>query len=740
MLQMIKIGLGLHSRPGTSEPPAPPTGVLAMDDIARDRLVYDSGAALGGSTATVPLAGTGTAGRIVQARALSLDDGGASSSNWTDIATIAGDGTWGGSLTLAPSASWYRAETRLKDEPIVRASAPSRFGVGHVFALWGQSELARMWATVHSLTPPEPVTDGEAVQMIWHDRITAGPGGIQQRFISDADPHTAAFAAMANAFAAALPGAKIAVVHHTVSGTGFGDVTSDAATGRDFADEVALNAFATAGGASVGLVYPSWFAGPRVYGADYDEAFKAAFLGVDDAGLPLSLPVTLFPGEGSKELVLDHTIASLYAPGSTAIARGGPHRFSITSADFSGSGLSAIEAARTSYRAVTTASSPFTVIPAVEAMDYLNGEPQTAGSYDPLGTDWGDISHPNRRGPDGQSRLAKIIAHGLVEAAGLAAWSVPEFDQCTWEPDGSFVEVWSSAGPLTTTELARGGSAAVAGFEINTDEALNASIAAGRVRILPNGGPFTSTDTLTFGRYGGTGMREFPDDFFNATWARYPLVEAGLADLEGIAVRPLPDPAILANTLIGGAEFTTASTGPYFLDPNTLGSGVGRLFFKLDLTPEALSTNAILAAVSGNNYFKLEALANGALRLNVRDSANTVLVNAAQVAGIFTTGQSVAIQASVDLAAGYARIWVNDVQQIDASFTSPSGLFPSSRLISFLASNTGGTQTVASVRDLVVWKDATPDGADPAGAPFKAIAGDAATVNADPWKRGTDAI
>lgn len=728
---MIMIGLGLVARSPDSAPPPEPTGTLTLAEPARDRLIHDSGAALGNAAAVIPISGTGTPGEAVEARAVSLEDGGSATTVWTEIATIAGDGTWSASLTVPRAPTWYVAQARLVAEPVVLATAAHRFGVGHVLALWGQSEFARFWTASSDVLTPAAITDDEAVQMFWHDRATPGAGGVQQHFVAEGDTGTAAFAAMAASLIAARPGEKFAILHHTQSGTSFQDLCDDAQGVRSFADDQALHDHVTPDGVSVGLVWPSWFASPRGYQTDYAEAFQAVFTGTTPAGSPIAPGTTLFAGQGSTEFTLDHSLADLYDPAETVIALAGPHRFSPAAGDaHNASGLAAIENCRISLRGLlATNTSPFTLVPGAEALDYLNGEPQTAGSYDPAGTGWGDTAHPNRRTEDGQNRLARITAQGMLQAAGLQAWTIPVFDASTWTE--TTITVTSSAGPVTTKALADGGPASVAGFDLNGQQVTTASIVDGAVEIT---GAFSNTDTLTFGRWGATGMRTHPDDYFADLWAAYPLVAHSLPDLEGIAVRPLPDPAALANTLTAAASFVTGTADFRFDDPATLGANSGVWVGIADITTAASLANGTLFGLSGGNI-KIEILANGRLRANIKDASNTTVVaNAISGSGAIVAGNAHLIAAHVDLGAGYARIWIDGALVIDAGFTATDPGFATNRRLGFLADPQTFTNHLSGteVRRLALWRSgANLAGAEPAGPADKEIS--IANPAADPW-------
>ena len=111
---------------------------------------------------------------------------------------------------------------------------------------------------------------------------------------------------------------------------------------------------------------------------------------------------------------------------------------------------------------------------------------------------------------------------------------------------------------MTTTRIARGEPALddsyphwteVFGWQINGRPAERAEISSGRVRVYPSDSSFTSTDIINFGEGGATGMIKFPQDYYAQTYKDLPIVDLGVAGIEGIPLRPLPDAAILANTL-----------------------------------------------------------------------------------------------------------------------------------------------------------------------------------------------
>ena len=199
--------LTLDQRPAGSSSPGPAPGTISISGFSRDRTIFDSGAGFGRALADIPLHGGGTAGEIVEARAVSLDDGGATTTAWADVATADAGGLWSGTITVPRSTSWFRPEVRLKAHPGVAAQGADRFGVGHVIAIWGQSEPDRIISTFHNATTPPAVADPEAVQ-IFHG-AAATPA---RHPVTNAAPLTAGAAALAATLISARPGEKFAVI------------------------------------------------------------------------------------------------------------------------------------------------------------------------------------------------------------------------------------------------------------------------------------------------------------------------------------------------------------------------------------------------------------------------------------------------------------------------------------------------------------------------------------------------
>lgn len=722
-----------------------PTTTISINEFSRDRTLFDSGAAVGRNLATIPLSGQATAGEEVEVRLLPE---GEAPTSWSSLGVADAAGNWSGDVSSARRAGWVRVEVRVRSEPFVRAMTKMRLGVGHVIALWGQSEIVRLHAQTHDDLTPETVLDDNSVQAMWMD----GGQPIVHHITDDA-PHSSALASFANTLIEERPGEKFALVFQAVSGTGIRQLVDDSDTNRIWAEDAALHAFATADGQSVGLPAMSWFASPGALAEFYDDAFMPLFTGKMVDGTDVTFPATITYGNGAS-FQADHWFGELYDMADTRWVAYGPHRFDITepmqSATEVASGgtqqnLSNKEAARRAWRAMLTnphAAGHFLPL-GLEPLTYVNGREDGAGG-------WTDISHPAGDTPDGAPLLARLTAHAILQAAGLSGWSVPEFDQSFWSPDGAYAEFWSSQGSITTIRQARAEAALgsrfahwteVFGWQINGLPAERAEIVNGRVRLYPNNVNFVHTDVVNYGEGSATGMIAFPDDALAGVYKDLPVVDLNAHGVDGIPVRPLPEAAVLANTLPAGSpEFTTSATGPRFVDTQQIGAGVDAMQFRFDLAINLPPSGARTLMTTTGNYLKLEVLPSGALRIRVRDAGGIVHVSNVQSStGVISDGVAHEVVLAVDLPGGYARLWVDDALVIDESFVSATPEIPGNRTLLLLATNSGSAQVEATITAITIWKVATPDGADPVGAPYKALTGPAAAVNSDPWKNGDDA-
>lgn len=727
--------------------PAQPMGTVAVTPFSRDGTLFDSGAAFGRNIAAIPLSGTGTAGQIVEARAVSVDDGGATSTPWVTAGTIDAGGGWSGSISAPRSSSWYRPEVRLKATPVVTAQGTARFGVGHVLAIWGQSEPERILSAFQDTAPMPGITDDEAVQIIVGAAATPA-----RYFVKQSAPYSSGVAAMADTLIRSRPGEKFAVIFQTVPGTDPRALVNDSDPSRNWASDKALHDFATADGQKVGIAAMSWFAAPGNLGANYGAAMFPLFSGKMTDGTPVSFPATITYASG-QSYHADHWFGELYDYAETKWVGYGPHRFDIDgdmldATHYVGGAIQSNfvnkQAARQSWRNMLSLPSATMFLPrGLEPLTYVNGYDDGAGG-------WTDLAHPSGATADGRQAFARLTAAAMLQSAGLLTFPVPVFDNCLWEAAGAWVEVWSSAGAVTTTRRARGEAALattyphwteVMGFQINGVPARNTQIVAGRVRVLPNSGAFTRADVLTFGEGGATGALKFPADMVAEVWKNLPIVSLGVPGLNGIPVSAMPDATVLASTLPATApKFTTSATGPYFIDPVNVAAGVTGITFAARFrVPSLPATGTYILCSQATTGFDVELMNNGNLRFNVKDGAGVKYLNNY----VFPAGLAGATWYDLVCAANHAannlKISINGTVSTVAYTASGNGVFQSNRALSFLGRTGGTLQFLGDVEYLRVWQSVTGTGTTPASAPYHSVVGPAAIANADSWKLGANA-
>lgn len=774
----MALAIGIALTPQTAARPGvipSPGGAIALAAFSRDRTLFDGGAAFGRAEAAVPLRGTATPGAAVEVRAVA--EGGEPVTPWVSLGTAGADGAWAGAIAVPRHARWLRPEARLAAEPGVATAGAHRFGVGHVLAVWGQSEIHQMLLANQDQAGREALLDEDAVQIVWHDRASEGAAGVRHKHLTAADPHTGAISAMANALLATRPGEKFCLVFQVEQGTHIYALVDDTDPDRSWASDAAVHAFATADGQHVGAAAMSWFASPANLGDGYEEALFPLFTGRDKAGNPVAIPGTHSYTENNVTTLpvrFDHGFGELYDPARTRWVPYGPHRFEpvedMRDATHRADGVEVaklrnIERCRRSWREMVAnphANGLFLPI-AVEPLDYLNGEQGADGT-------WGDITHPAADTLDGLGRLGRLTAHAYLRSTGLTAWPIPEFDGCAWDPAGAHVELWSSAGPVTTTRRARGLPpldklhphwTEVVGFEIDGRPAQRAEVTPeGRVRVYPLDATFTAQSRLTFGAGGATGALNAQADLTARLWMNLPIVAVPVAGLEGVAVRPLPSPTLLASTVpadggsTGGsgpaAFFTRDGSNAYLAGP-VLGTGVSGLTFEVVVRlreQTVTGTPQFVAVTSDTISVNFDTRANKRqIRVTVEDATGARMINGAYSATeVLPLDRWVTIRVSAMQnrgdGTGFARVFVDGAQAFPPLDNPGVGQFATSANPSFAANRAFELLRGAlrlDVARVAIWKTARPDGTAPTSAPFKLLEGSAAVANADLWKAaGTD--
>ncbi len=394
----------------------------------------------------------------------------------------------------------------------------------------------------------------DTVQMMWHDRERTGPAGVKHAFIGADSTLPPSCAALASGLMHKYPGDRICIIQHTMADSSLSDLLTDSATaGRGWYDEFALHSAATSDGQSVGLACTDWPYQSSTAASGDGELIAAFLSGKGRDGSDLITPSVVMDSGTGDSKVLHHLARELYATDETRWLLFNSEVWGISQDMKNGRETFAgeldpvaisVEGARLGARTLfqDPRLAPIVIDETAEIMTYA-AEQQSA------------IPKP---GPDGATRSARLSAFNIGRGLSYRAYGLPEFDRAYWEPTGAYVELWWSGGPVTTTRRARQKPTLPAsyshwtevfGFEINGAPATKTEIANGRVRILPESGQFVSSDTINFGTGRGTGQLKYPEDYTADTWQDLPIVDLEWANLEGAAVRPLPDAMVVQNTI-----------------------------------------------------------------------------------------------------------------------------------------------------------------------------------------------
>ncbi|WP_424991089.1 hypothetical protein [Fluviibacterium sp. S390] len=769
MMIQVALAIGLPS-PMSSAPSPGPAATASIAEFSRDLTLFDSGAARGGNSADIPLSGSTDApdGARIMAEILRADTG-AVLYPAQPVATAAG-GSWTGAYPgAARSTHWLRPRVWVEGHASAKASTTSRFGVGHIVGLIGQSEDARMFADNFSQTAPLAVTDDSAVQVIRQQEGGTKPWPITIEPVTAANPVTASVAALADVLIRNAPGEKFLILDLAHSGTSRGNLANDSDFSRDWVDFAAIVAQARADGSDLGLVLDTWTAADSAAADMFRQRFYPFYAGITAAGADYTL------GTAHQARTFDHVLWDLSAAGGrgifdaarTPLLMFGPHRFevgqdmrdAVTRADGSPDPIANKQDTRLSIRNMLDDAALAPILAprgkGPEILLYQNGYravSATDNTPSDTGTHWDDASHPAAMTDDGLPARARHVAVTALHGLGLAPIEVPRFNRAYWEPSGAWVELWfedasGATPPVTTTRAARGLPAMpttyphrteVLGFEINGIPAENATLAGGRVRIAPNGGGlFTFADSVQFGRGGASGVLKWPEDKFDGDWMNLPMVDLGLAGVEGVALEPLPLATEIANTLPAPATFTTTGAGPYFNDPGNLGANPGLLTMAARLRFAPGAGNGGIFAQSGGGMEVTRLASNSALRINLDDSSGAALLTSHQPGLSIPENVWVTLLLAIDLPGQTLTLWKDGVETQVALPANTGQLVPG-RFLTFLNRNgNGGYQFLGEVEYLRVWKGlASVDANEPATPPSAEITGPDSALVGHPWRKG----
>lgn len=694
--------------------PAPeaqlPAHTVTVADASRNKIIYDTNAAWGGNSATIPLSGTSDApaGTPVLAEIVRDTDGTVLGSE-IQIATVDGFGNWSGSYTgMVRRPEWLRARVRVQNSTAPKVSPATVFGTGHVITFWGQSEIQNITlAFYNGQAAPAPLSADEMVSFHWHNRTpgNTGAGGVRHHLAVQGTTSNTRFAAMANSLMAARPGEKFAVVFQTASGTGMNQLVNDSTSGRYWIDDKALH---DAVGVQPGIIAFSWFASPRGYGNGYGAAIHEMIYGKTLAGVSLGTPPVDTTSTALGVNPTDHFLTELYdfsASTGTRVAVLEPHRF-VQDGN--------IPECRNGVRTLYANSSEPSLVYAPAVGGYQNGYRNGPDS-------WTDGTHPQPG--EGSIRFSVGLVQSAIRAMGLTAWDLPEIDQAYWEPSGAYVELWSTAGPISAVDPSQ-----VVGVEID-NSLVTAAIVNGRIRVtaadIGTGTPFTGNTQVRFA-YNTTGLNYHGptgEQVEESGWQHYPLVDVGVPGLSnGWPLRNMPPAQVLASTIPADPKFTTTGNVRITDISDMLDNpGNSPLTVRMVMKVNSVSSaNTFFSYNSGSFTTRWEVLPNGAIRYSRPSSGSSTTP-----AGTMPIGSFSDFLLTFHPATGVVRAWLNGTQIL--SHTDNSWTWPAYQFLRLLSAFDDGGGIHADVESLTLWREYTPDGSVAGFAsPYKAIAGDEA--------------
>ncbi|MFS4439504.1 hypothetical protein ACMA5I_14940 [Paracoccaceae bacterium GXU_MW_L88] len=745
-----QILLNIATLPAEIIDDTPAESDLTLTPFTRDLTIFDSGAAFGRDVATVPLSGTATAGAEIEARAVSTEDEGATSTAWQRVGAADADGDWQGEISVLRNTSWYRVELRAAGDADARVTSEQRFGAGHVVALLDQSLKAQIFSGQDGTDGPALSLPEGDIQVVYSDE-SQDASAPKLVHVKAAAGVKASMEAMAETLSGTLPGEKVMFVDLAQSGEALSVLVDDIKSERKWTDLEASVALARADGAEIGaLLFWHYATSASKWGPNYGQNLMAVALGQDWDGTTLGRgSVTVTGPAGQSSIRLDHAFTDLFDPAVTRFCLMAPEKRvlkedlsnAVTLAD--GEATShmhmAYEAAHLSVRAL--AENPA----AGGAFAYVGFAPtsfRTGSAVSPLDP------HASPDDADGIERLGRLVAVGAIYALGLSETPLPVLDQAELSADGVTLYWGSSAGALTTTRLARGlppidGTDAhrteVMGFEVNGVAASYAAIEGGRVALRkPDGALWTKEDVVTYGRGGATGMLRVEADQAAEAWMNTPLLASDVyPGLEGVPVATLPDNAAvfaaLSEVTNTGAAVRLASGGTWLQSPS---------YSAMDATPKgvtieiegefALPPSAFytLAADPGLQFvWQLGSTAKGvAERILVKDPETRVKSEF----GDYATRQVPDIAAitrlrlSLDMETGRIKTFHNDALWTDAVIADPYGsMDPTRLLLLFNKSLHSANEPLAgeAISGVRVWFETTAEGSVPSRQPDFVLGG-----------------
>ena len=587
------------------------------------------------------------------------------------------------------------------------------------------------------------------------------------------------------------------IIDNCQSGTGMAAMMDDADTDRSFANDRAMADFAVARFGHPTQVDYIWYNSeasvaktlqasrfPHVFGLNGDGSnYDFSQAGPDHSVFDVQgLGNALYDGVATFNLMLPgprvFTATDLIDP---------PHVNYLYKSDLSRNdgmtyqnGAPAI-AARKAFAAASPLAyrGQATITPSVcQFGDYTDGVKHTGSAQSSI--------HPAMQSAYGQQLYAQhIAAHWLITNGYTTA---PVVDRWEFASDGSYADMIVSlpVGMTLTTirkteaeavasprphqqevigfEIARGGEGATSQRPLFRTDATtypaayrgsavihdsgsdNGGAWEAVVRITPEE-PFVNSDVIYFGWDGGypncqlAGYPDYDAHLFKDALVAQSADWYAATGYFGMPVEPQASgtaSGIVVTEPAGPETFTLTGTGPYFIDTAGIGSNVTRLEWSARIRLLGGTNCKIFTQVSLG--CDLDVIGgSGLMRLNVEGGTGATLLSSTgngSSMGTIPFGTWVDVGLDVDWVAGYGAVSLDGVEVARVTFTAAAPYAQPGRQLGFLGMSTAASLPPSGTQ--VEWVEVykTVSGTRSL---HKRIAGNAATVNADPWKQGTSA-
>lgn len=218
----------------------------------------------------------------------------------------------------------------------------------------------------------------------------------------------------------------------------------------------------------------------------------------------------------------------------------------------------------------------------------------------------------------------------------------------------------------------------------------------------------------------------------------------GLVGVDAEVVATFTAQSVTNNVAAAASTFTTVAGGPYFVDPANVPANTTRIEFEARLSlvayPAAGVTSRLFAQESTGCDLLITTNGGGTATTwgrSIEDGTGVIQSTGDTLVDLPALDTMFTVVYDADLSAGTVDIIVNGSTVFSDTFTAATPTFQTAREISFLGTSAGGNLMPIGTEVEYLRAYFTTSGVRTLR---KEIAGDAAAVNADLWKFGSDAV